>query len=353
MSSDVGDGALRPAMAGDGYYNAHSPQQAAIAAMSEAALRRAASSLPDSVTASVIADYGCSQGRNSIGPVRVLLDELRRRSDESQPWSVVHNDLPGNDWTTLFATVLGTDSYLTDHEDVYPSAIGRSFYDQVLPDGSVAVGWSGTSVLWLSRRPDVGPDNLFSVLATGDDVHRWADAAAADWRTFLAHRARELAPGGRLVMSSLEASDVYPPFLRLIRDAVRAAAGAGAITTAEAAAMTVPTHQRTRDEIEAPFSDDDLGLVIDDHTACTAPDPAWASFSGHGDVERFADDEVAQIRGWSEPSLASSIDPARGPRGVTDAVEGVYAAIRAAVAADPATGHCDWTMSLLTVSRTP
>ena len=254
-------------MAGDGFYNAHSPQQAEVAAMSEDALRRAVEMLPASVNATVIADYGCSQGGNSIRPMRVVLDAMRQRTPIPAPLSVVHCDLPRNDWSTLFETVFGPNSYLDDHELVFPSAIGRSFYEPLFPEATVAVGWSGTSVLWLSGRPDVGGGNLFSRLAAGEDKTRWALAAANDWSTFL------------------------------------------------------------------------------------APDPAYAAFAVHGDIERFADDEVAQIRGWSQPSLTEALDSARDARGVSAAIDGVFASIRAAVAADPTTGHCDWTMSLLTVSR--
>src|SRR5262249_22642183 len=154
---------------GDGYYNRHSPQQAEIAAMSEDALRRAVESLPTTPSAPVVVDYGSSQGRNSTGPMRVVLDALRARLPAPAPVHVVHTDLASNDWSTLFRTVFGPDGYLTGHEAVFPSAIGRSFYERLLPDATVTIGWSGTSVLWLDGRPDVGPGNLFSSLATGED----------------------------------------------------------------------------------------------------------------------------------------------------------------------------------------
>lgn len=341
----------QPAMAGDGFYNAHSPQQAASSALAEGALRAAAAAVPASVTASVVADYGCSQGRNSLGPVAAILEELDRGRGRPTAWSVVHTDLPGNDWATFFATVFGPDSYLTSHPGAFPSAIGRSFYEPLLQEASVAVGWSGTSVLWLSARPDVGPGNLFSPLATGEDQRRWAERAASDWDRFVRLRQRELAPGGRLVVSTIQASDALAPFLQLIDGAVRRAARAGTITEAEAEAMTVPTYQRTRAEIDAPFADPTLGLVIDEHTSFVAPDPAYGAFRSHGDAERFADDEVSQIRGWSAPSLAAALDPSRGPAGIAAAIDDLFATIRAAVLADPAAGHCDWTMSLLTASR--
>jgi hypothetical protein len=141
----------------------------------------------------------------------------------------------------------------------------------------------------------------------------------------------------------------------LLSDAVRTAVTTGCITEAEADAMTVPTYLRTRDEIEAPFvdpdADDDLDLVIEDHATFIAPDPAFAAYGVHGDVERFADDEVAQIRGWSGPSLAAALDRGRGVQGIEEATDALFSGIRAAVGADPERGHCDWTMSLLTAAR--
>src|SRR5262249_50857464 len=99
-------------MAGDGYYNRHSPQHAEIGTMSEDALRRAVESLPTTLTAPVVVDYGSSQGRNSIGPMRLVLAALRARMPALAPVRVVHTDLASNDWSTLFRTVFGPDGYL-------------------------------------------------------------------------------------------------------------------------------------------------------------------------------------------------------------------------------------------------
>jgi hypothetical protein len=134
--------------------------------------------------------------------VREIVTAVRRRRDDDL--TVVHTDHPSNDWQTLFATVYGSPtSYLVGVTGVYPAAIGRSFYDQLLPTGSVVAGWSATAVLWLSERPAVGPGNLFSFLAGPSDHRIWHEAGARDGLTFLRHRERELAGGGRLVISSL------------------------------------------------------------------------------------------------------------------------------------------------------
>jgi hypothetical protein len=77
----------------------------------------------------IVADYGSSQGRNSLGPLGAAIGVLRERADADRPISVVHTDLPGNDFSALFQTVAADpDSYLRGDANVFPYAIGRSFY---------------------------------------------------------------------------------------------------------------------------------------------------------------------------------------------------------------------------------
>lgn len=339
-----------PAMAGHGFYNVHSPQQSEVADILLGVLQRALASLPASERARTIADYGASQGANSMRPIGEIITALRAHGHA--PITVVHTDLPGNDWATLFATIYeAPSSYLVGATNVYPHAVGRSFYHQLLADGTVAAGWSSTAVLWLSARPDVGPGNLFSQLADADDHRRWADAAASDWRTFLRHRQTELAPGGRLVVSALmdDGSDRYLPFLELIRSGVEDAVAGGHVTAEEAGAMTVATYLRTRDEIEAPLRDGSMDLVILEHSQAVAADPAHEGFLQHGDPTRFAADEVAQIRGWAQPSLEAGLDAGRTAQQRATASAALFECIGARVAADPEHGHCDWAISALAV----
>jgi len=91
----------------------------------------------------VIADYGSSQGKNSLAPMRVAIKNLRPRLGPNRPIFVFHVDQPSNDFNTLFE-VLDTDpdTYTLDEPNVYPCAIGRSFYEKVLPARTVTLAWS-------------------------------------------------------------------------------------------------------------------------------------------------------------------------------------------------------------------
>ena len=72
---------------------------------------------------------------------------LRGRIGSTRAISVVHTDLPENDFSGLFQTS-NTDrnSYLQHDRAVFASAVGRSFYEQVLPSESVTLGWSSWAV---------------------------------------------------------------------------------------------------------------------------------------------------------------------------------------------------------------
>jgi len=89
----------------------------------------------------VIADYGASEGRNSLAPMRAAIGALRKRVGPERPISVIHTDLPQNDFAALFQTVISDpDSYLNGDAAAFASAVGRSFYQQILPPRSVTLG---------------------------------------------------------------------------------------------------------------------------------------------------------------------------------------------------------------------
>ena len=58
----------------------------------------------------VIADYGSSQGKNSMVPMQVAIQNLRQRLGPDRPISVFHVDQASNDFNTLFE-ILNTDPH--------------------------------------------------------------------------------------------------------------------------------------------------------------------------------------------------------------------------------------------------
>ena len=96
------------AMEGSGYYNRNSNLQEAGIRLALPLLEAAAGSVPTDGPVHaplVIADYGCSQGRNSMHPMALAIDRLRSRVGADRPIEVIHTDLPSNDFASLFAAL--------------------------------------------------------------------------------------------------------------------------------------------------------------------------------------------------------------------------------------------------------
>ena len=190
-------------MESGGSYNLHSAIPAGGAGLALPLLEQAARTIALDSTDQplVIADYGSSQGKNSLPPLRAAIRTLRGRVGPARPIIVVHVDQPANDFNTLFEVLhADPERYSLDDPNVFPSAIGRSFYESVFPKAHVHLGWSSYAAVWLSRNPARIPGHFVPRVATGPVREAFERQAAEDWKAFLSLRAVELKPGGRLVV---------------------------------------------------------------------------------------------------------------------------------------------------------
>src|SRR5438876_5884835 len=156
-------------MLGHGFYNKHSHEQGKantyglpliVEAINQIDLRQ----IRDEFR---IADYGSAQGQNSRLPMKTAIAQIKTVAAKSGrtaiPISVTHTDLPTNDWTTLFQTVLfSPDSYLTGESDIFCFASGTSIYQQIFPPNHIAFGYSAITEHWLSRKPCNIPNEIWS-----------------------------------------------------------------------------------------------------------------------------------------------------------------------------------------------
>lgn len=305
-------------MEGHGAYNRSSRVQAAGSSPAVPLLEKAAQqvSLAASPEPIVIADYGSSEGHNSLAPLSVAIRILRERIGQARAISVVHTDLPGNDFGALFQTLASDPgSYLRDDPRAFPSAIGRSFYEQIMPDSSVTLGWSSWAVQWLSQVPALIPDQV-QVAYSCDAAVRAAfyEQAAKDWHCFLAHRGTELRPGGRLVVLSMAVDDHgdfgYRPAVSAIYGALLDLLKEGFISEEEAHHMVIPTVGRSRQDFMAPFAETGsfAGLKLEEIDVFHGEDRIWTEFQSHGDARVYAARWAAFSRASVCPTLAASLD---------------------------------------------
>ena len=308
-------------MEGKGGYNRRSGVQAAGSLPAIGLLERAARAgvVPLSPEAIVIADYGSSAGHNSLAPMKAAIGALRERVGHERAIFVFHTDLPGNDFTALFQTLASDpESYLRDDPATFAAAVGRSYYEQILPACSVTLGWSAWAVQWLSRAPGPIPDQV--QIAYSEDAavrSAFAQQAAEDWRAFLGMRSRELRPGGRIVvltMATDEDGDFgYRPLLDAIYATLNEMVDHGLVRREELKRMVIPTVGRSREQFTEPFaaSRQYAGMSMEDFELFHGEDSIWSQFEASGDAAAFG----AQWAGFSRasvfPTLATCLDVTR------------------------------------------
>jgi hypothetical protein len=339
------ESSLAPApMEGEGAYNRNSYVQEAGSSLAVPLFEQAArlAVLPAPPETIVIADYGASQGHNSFGPMAVAIRALRERTDRDQAISIVHTDLPGSDFSALFQA-LATDpqSYLRIDPAIFASAVGRTFYEQILPSASVTLGWCSWAVQWLSRAPAPIPDQV-QVAYSADMAVRdqYVRQAAEDWRTFLHHRGRELRPGGRLIILTMaltaDGDFGYRPVLEVLYAVLLQLVDEGFLSAAELHKMAIPTVARSLSDLEAPFSDGRFAdLVIDHAEVFLGQDPIWNDFERDGDVRAFGARWAAFVRASVLPTLALGLDGGGVGTRASRFLDSVEAEMAARLAAAP------------------
>jgi hypothetical protein len=337
-------------MEGEGAYNKYAKLPAGGAALAVPLLEKAVRniSIGTGDQPVVIADYGSSQGKNSMAPMQVVIRDLRQRAGPNRPICVFHIDQPSNDFNTLFE-VLDADPerYVLDEPNVFPAAIGRSFYESVLPPGSVHLGWCSYAAVWLSRIPTLIPGHFFSLRSTGRVRAEFERQGAQDWEAFLSLRARELGPGGRLVVVLPALADDGLSGFESIMDQANSVLAEmvadGALMAEERARMVLGAYPRRRCDLLAPFAHDGhfQHLTVEDFEMSELPDAAWTAYERDGDKEALTTKHALFFRSIFMPSLASAFDPVRS--GDTESLrifgDRLEAGLKRRLASQPAAMH--------------
>jgi hypothetical protein len=346
-------------------YNEHSqPQHAAGDDGQPLLLRAAEAAALERARPVTIADYGSSQGRNSLAPMRNAVQALRGRLGPGPAISVVHTDLPSNDFAALFTTLEADPrSYLRGAEGVFAYAAGRSFYERLFPASQVTLGWSSIAVHWLSAVPCPLGEHIFSPLGSAEERAAYAARAAQDWKRFLKHRLEELSPGGQLVVVGSGADDRgfsgAEGLMNLANGVLHEMVADGALRREEYERMSVPTYYRTRDEFLAPLQDPSAPatkrasdcFVLHECEEMDLADPLWEQYEQSGDVAAYAASASAFLRAFSEPSLFGAIASERSAENVTTLADDFYARVREEIATHPAEARCAWRLVLLRLAK--
>jgi hypothetical protein len=305
-------------MEGKGAYNRHAIVPAGGGVLGMPFLERAVLnvSLGPQDQPITIADYGSSQGKNSLAPMQLAIRCIRSRLHPNHPVFVYHIDQPSNDFNSLFE-VLDSDPLGYSAPNVYPCAIGRSFYEQVLPPASVHIGWCSYAAVWLSRIPGPIPGHFIAVGDRSTASGPFAQQAAQDWKLFLSLRARELRAGGCLVVVLPAVNEDGASGFEKLMDYANAVlvdmVTDGAIRQDERERMVLGSYPRRKSELLAPFKNggEFEGLVVKECEVLDLPDAAWMDYQRDGDRQVLASRYAMFFRSVFAPSLASAITRVR------------------------------------------
>ncbi|OBH07110.1 SAM-dependent methyltransferase [Mycobacterium sp. E2699] len=336
---------VRPEPTDSATYTQSSRLQAAGLAHAIALFERAAEQvpLPAAPQPIVIADYGAADGHNSLKPLSAAIAVLRRRTRSDHAILVAHTDVPGNDFTALFQTLADDpDSYLHTDTTSFASAIGRSFYGQIVPSKTVNLGWTSWATQWVSRIPHELHDHVHAAYSTDEAARAaYTQQAAKDWHDFVAFRGRELAPEGRLVVLTLGVDDDGKPGFKTLLDAIVAAladqARDGLLGEDELRRMAIPTFGRSEKDFRAPFAPSGRfeGLTIEHLEMFNAEDRFWARYQIDDDANAFGARWAAFARSAVFAALACGLDGGAGDPRAAQFVDRLESAVAGRLSSAP------------------
>ena len=336
---------VRPQPMDSGSYTAGSRLQAAGLRPAIALLKRAAEvvPIPRSPRPIVLADYGASTGHNSLLPIGAAIEVLRKRTRPEHSILITHTDVPENDFTALFSTLSDDpDTYLKKDHAVFASAVGRSFYKQILPSNSVNLGWTSWAIQWLSQVPQPIPDHVQVAYCRDAEVKSaYARQAARDWHEFVAFRGRELSPGGQLVVMTMALGDDgdfgYEPLLTAMMETLTEMTATELLSVDELQAMSIPTVGRRARDFLSPFAPSGTfeRLSVSHLEVFDAEDRFFDQYRMDKNAKAFGAQWAAFSRASVFPTLAASLRGGKADRRRGEFFDKLEAGVAARLAASP------------------
>ena len=328
--------AVTTGMIGRGFYNRNSaPQWAAIHYVLpwiDEAVRGMDFADPPATVG--LADFGCSEGGNSIAVMTTLVAACREHT--TRPIQAIHSDLPTNDFSELFKR-LRPEGRSVYGEAVHSAAVGGSMFDQLLPPRSVHFATTFNAIGFLGARPldrlpgyilPNGPSNVRGVGAVTEAEHAaFAQQAERDLEAFLLARAAELVPGGKLLVEVFGAGAEHRTcdgIYDVLNDALLAHVSNGTISRDVYETFYQPVYFRTLDELAAPVTAPQgrcAGLFqMERIESYEVPVPFVEDYRGSGDVEVYADAFTNFFRAFTEPVLRLHLGDDPDPSAVLAAI---------------------------------
>ncbi|XP_044346408.1 salicylate/benzoate carboxyl methyltransferase-like [Triticum aestivum] len=226
-------------------------------------------------TKMVVADLGCSSGPNAVALVSIAIDAIHIHCLQFlQPppeVCVLLNDLPDNDFNTVVKSLVTL--HQSNNEPIVATGIvPGSFYERLFTSGSLHLVCSSNSLDWLSKAPEDLTRNQIPAYDIDEHtrlerhpmvIEAYAQQFRKDFRSFLKFRAKELIPGGRIVVSLvgdfLDSGVIAPKFSHMwefIAQILSVMVSEGVIDKAKFDSFYVPFYEPSDKELREIIQDE-------------------------------------------------------------------------------------------------
>lgn len=261
----------------------------------------------------IVADFGCGPGGNSTAPLQAALagaDQAKAAEvhalmvdaqDDKELWKQLDETL---------VTVASSPSLCGAEANAKPSFswvnLEQSFYAPV-PEcymGRISLAWSSVAVHWLSKIPSECTDVIVgNQFPAGVLRACWEACAQADWKLWLALRAKEVSSGGRLIVAmpgrdesgDYVAQGAWNVFAEIKKALVRD----GDLSEVDAARLATREYWRSEAEVFEPLLDEASDWQQESYWLEKRPCPFVSKrMSGELDAEGCADRLVAAFQGF-------------------------------------------------------
>ncbi|XP_030444374.1 7-methylxanthine methyltransferase ICS1-like [Syzygium oleosum] len=159
-----------------------------------------------------VADLGCALGPSTVTFMSTVLESVQKKCAHlncpSPELQFYLNDLPGNDFNTLFKSLSNFSQNYRSLSCFIMGAPG-TFHGRLFPRNCLHLAHSSYSVHWLSQVPNLTSEEGFplnkgriyiSETSPGVVKEAYLDQFRADFTTFLKFRSEEMVDNGRLLL---------------------------------------------------------------------------------------------------------------------------------------------------------
>lgn len=336
-------------MTGHGFYDAtSSPQLAAQMAALPWLVDALVEALREPITEGtlVFADFGCSEGRNSVFGMTDLVKAARKASD--RPIQAVHSDLPTNDFNSLLGRLRAGENGPYPVEGVFPSAVAGSMFEQLLAPASVTAATTFNSVGYLSVPPAIGLSGFLlpngprrttgAAFVTVEEHDVFFAQSQSDLASFYRARSAELIPGGLLLVKCWgrdESTCTSFGVFDVLHDALRSQVEGGGLTDDQLRSFVDPAWFCSIEDLLAPLADPSSPehgtFRILRSSAAKTPMAFVDELDRTGDVATYATSYAAYLQAFAEPLVRLHFGELDN---IDELVDGIFDEVKNRVADD-------------------